>query len=115
MRAPGSTGRCGKPGSLEAPPPPPLHRITVDEYERIIASGAVEDLRRVKLIDVYMVERMGKKAGHHRTTKEVLKALDDRLSPGWASQKEEPTRIPADDEMEPDIANIRGQEGRSNA
>jgi hypothetical protein len=69
----------------------------------------------VKLIDVYMVDRTGKKAGHHWTTKEILKALDDRLSPGWASQKEEPTRIPAYDEMEPDIANIRGQEGRSNA
>jgi hypothetical protein len=84
-------------------------------FRPIIASGAVEDLRQVKLIDVYMVDRMGKKAGHHWTTKEILKALDDRLSPGWASQKEEPTRIPAYDEMEPDIANIRGKEGRSNA
>jgi Uma2 family endonuclease len=86
----------------------PLHRITVDEYERIIASGALEDSSRVELIDGYMVDKMGKKAGHRWTTKEVLKALDRRLPPGWTSQKEEPVRIPTYDEPEPDIAIIRG-------
>jgi Uma2 family endonuclease len=96
---------------ISSPPPsgtPPLHRITVDEYERIIASGALEDPSRVELIDGYMVDKMGKKAEHRWTTKEVLKALDSRLLPGWTSQKEEPVRIPAYDEPEPDIAIIRG-------
>jgi Uma2 family endonuclease len=87
---------------------PPLHRITVDEYERIVASGALEDPSRVELIDGYMVDKMGKKAEHRWTTKEVLKALDTRLPAGWTSQKEEPVRIPAYDEPEPDIAIIRG-------
>jgi Uma2 family endonuclease len=94
-----------------SPPPsgtPPLHRITVDEYERIIASGALEDPSRVELIDGYMVDKMGKNADHRWTTKEVLKALDNRLPPGWTSQKEEPVRIPEFDEPEPDIAIIRG-------
>lgn len=94
-----------------SPPPsgtPPLHRITVDEYERIIASGSLEDPGRVELIDGYMVDKMGKNAGHRWTTKEVLKSLDARLPPGWTSQKEEPVRIPAYDEPEPDIAIIRG-------
>ena len=87
---------------------PPLHRITVDEYERIIAAGALEDPGRVELIDGYMVDKMGKNAAHRWTTKEVLKALDIRLPAGWTSQKEEPVRIPAFDEPEPDIAIIRG-------
>ncbi len=89
---------------------PPLHRITVDEYERIIASGALEDPGRVELIDGYMVDKMGKNADHRWTTKEVLKALDMRLPPGWTSQKEEPVRIPGYDEPEPDIAILRGSD-----
>ena len=88
----------------------PLHRITVDEYERIIASEALEDPSRVELIDGYMVDKMGKNAGHRYTTKEALKALDSRLPPGWTSQKEEPVRIPDFDEPEPDIAIIRGSD-----
>jgi Uma2 family endonuclease len=91
-----------------APPPPPIRRITVDEYERIIEAGALEDPSRVELIDGYMVEKMGKNAAHRYTTKETLKALDSRLPAGWTSQKEEPVRIPPDDEPEPDIAIIRG-------
>ena len=89
---------------------PLLHRITVDEYERIIAAGAIEDPSRVELIDGYMVDKMGKNAGHRYTTKEVLKALDSRLAAGWTSQKEAPVRIPGYDEPEPDIAIIRGSD-----
>jgi Uma2 family endonuclease len=91
-----------------ASPPPLIRRITVDEYERIIEAGALEDPSRVELIDGYMVEKMGKNAAHRYTTKETLKALDRRLPAGWTSQKEEPVRIPPDDEPEPDIAIIRG-------
>jgi Uma2 family endonuclease len=99
--------------TISSPPPsrtPPLHRITVDEYERIIASGALENPGRVELIDGYMVDKTGKNADHRWTTKEVLKALDRRLPPGWTSQKEEPVRIPEYDEPEPDIAIIRGSD-----
>ena len=53
---------------------------------------------------------MGKNAGHRYATKEALKALDSRLPAGWTSQKEEPVRIPAFDEPEPDIAIIRGSD-----
>ena len=88
--------------------PPPIRRITVDEYERIIEAGALEDPSRVELIDGYMVDKMGKNAAHRYTTKETLKALDSRLPAGWTSQKEEPVRIPPYDEPEPDIAIIRG-------
>ena len=87
---------------------PPLHRITVDEYERIIAAGALEDPSRVELIDGYMVDKMGKNAGHGYATKETLKALDARLPVGWTSRKEEPVRIPDYDEPEPDVAIMRG-------
>jgi Uma2 family endonuclease len=104
-----STITAAPPATAPTPPAPPtLHRITVDEYERIIAAGALEDPARVELIDGYMVDKMGKNAAHRYATKESLKALDSRLPPGWTSQKEEPVRLPAYDEPEPDIAIIRG-------
>ena len=86
----------------------PLHRITVDEYERIIALGALEDPSRVELIDGYMVDKMGKNPGHSYATKQTLKALNNRLPAGWTWRQEQPVRIPAYDEPEPDIAIIRG-------
>ncbi len=61
---------------------PPLHRITVDEYERIIATGALDDPSRVELIDGFLVDRTGKNAGHAYATKQTLKALDSRLPAG---------------------------------
>ncbi len=81
----------------------PLHKITVDEYERIGAARALEEPARVELIDGNMVAKMPKSPEHSWATKETLKMLDNRLPPGWTSQKEEPIRIPAYDEPVPDI------------
>jgi Uma2 family endonuclease len=87
-----------------------VHRITVDEYERIIAAGALKDPGRVELIDGYMVDKMGKNAEHGYATKQALKALERRLPAGCTWRKEEPVRIPAYDEPEPDVAIVRGSD-----
>ena len=99
-----STATTTQPPGLSPLP----HRITVDEYERIIEAGSLEDPSRVELIDGEMVDKMGKNAVHRWATKEAIKARDSRLPAGWTSQKEEPVRIPDYDEPEPDIAIIRG-------
>jgi Uma2 family endonuclease len=94
-----------------SPPPtgtPPLHRITVDEYERIIASGALDDPSRIELIDGYMVDKMAKNPGHSYSATAAHQALGARLPAGWLARKEEPVRIPAYDQPEPDISIIRG-------
>jgi Uma2 family endonuclease len=87
-----------------------LHRLTVDEYERIGKAGVLEEPSRVELIDGYMVDKMPKSPEHGYATKQALKALDSRLPPGWTSRKEEPVRIPAYDEPEPDVSVIRGSD-----
>jgi glutamyl-tRNA(Gln) amidotransferase subunit E len=51
---------------------------------------------------------MRKSPEHSWTTESVREALGTRLPPGWTSHKEDPVRIPAYDEPEPDIAIIRG-------
>jgi Uma2 family endonuclease len=88
--------------------PPPLHRITVDEYERIIRSGALEDPNRVELIDGYMVDKMAKNPEHSFSATATHEALMNRLPAGWSARKEEPVRIPAYNEPEPDVSVVRG-------
>jgi Uma2 family endonuclease len=90
------------------PRTPPLHRITVHEYERIIRSGALEDPNRVELIDGYMVDKMAKNPEHSFSATATHQALVDRLPAGWLARKEEPVRIPAYNEPEPDVAVVRG-------
>ena len=85
-------------------------RITVDEYERIIASGSLNEPKKVELVDGYLVTKMAKSAEHGFSVKETLKGLERLLPPGWTSRKEEPVRIPAYDEPEPDVAIVRGSD-----
>jgi len=89
---------------------PPLHRITADEFERIIAAGALEDPGRVELIDGHMVDKVAKTAEHGYATKQVVKALASRLPSGWTWRQEQPVRIPAYDEPEPDVAIVQGSD-----
>ena len=87
---------------------PEMHRITVDEYERIIRASALNDPDRVELIDGYMVDKIGKSPEHGYSTKKVIKAVEGRLPPGWTWRSEQPVRIPEYDEPEPDVTIVRG-------
>jgi len=88
--------------------PPRLRRITVDEYERIIRSGAIRDPDRVELIDGYMVDKMGKSAEHGYATRKLIDRLGPIVGPVWTWRSEQPVRIPAYDEPEPDVTILRG-------
>lgn len=87
-----------------------MHRVTVDEYERMIASGSLDEPERVELINGYTVDKMGKSAEHGFSTKRVIKSLDGRLPGGWTWRSEQPIRIPAYDEPEPDVSVVRGRD-----
>jgi hypothetical protein len=70
------------------PNDPPLHRITVDEYEKIAASGALEDPAWVELIDGYMVDKMAKSPEHTFTAIATQQAFANRLLAGWSVRLE---------------------------
>ncbi len=91
-------------------PLPGMHRVTVDEYERIIASGSLDDPERVELINGYIVDKLGKSAEHGFSTKRIIKSLDGRLPGGWTWRSEQPVRIPDYDEPEPDVSVVRGRD-----
>ncbi len=86
---------------------PRIHRITVDEYDRIGDSGALEHPHRIELIDGYLVDRMPKNPGRSYSCTEALAAVGTRLPSGWFPRAEQPIRIPDFDEPEPDISILR--------
>jgi Uma2 family endonuclease len=86
-----------------------LYRVNVDEYERIVAAGVLDD-DRVELIDGYLVKTMGKNPPHRWSTKVLVKMIDRLITPGWTWRLEQPLRIPDFDEPEPDIAIVRGSD-----
>ena len=104
-----STSTPTQPASSPAtlPTSPVLYRMTVDEYARI---GEMLDDRRLELIDGHLVKKMPKNPEHSWSTKQVLKALESRLPRRWIARKEEPVRIPAYDEPEPDVSILRGSD-----
>ena len=55
--------------------PSRLRRITVDEYERMIRAGALDDPKRVELIGGYLVQKMAKSAEHGYATKKLIKGV----------------------------------------
>jgi Uma2 family endonuclease len=84
-----------------------LYRMTVDEYARI---GEMLDDPRVELIDGHLVKKMPKNPEHSWSTKRVFKALERLLPDGWTWRTEQPVRIPAYDEPEPDVSIVRGSD-----
>ena len=96
--------------TITSTPSPPLaspevYRFTVDEYERM---AEVLDGCRVELIDGYLVRKMPKKPPHIWAVMCLVETIPSLLPPGWTWRKEDPVRIPAFDEPEPDLAVLRG-------
>jgi Uma2 family endonuclease len=96
-------------------PPPTLApltplRITVDEFDRIIASGSLNEPKKIELVDGYMVTKMPKSAEHSFSTNKVVKAMEKLLPTGWTARKEDAVRIPEYDEPEPDVTVLRGSD-----
>jgi Uma2 family endonuclease len=88
-------------------PPPTIYRLSVDEYERLVRAGVLDDAR-IELIDGYLVTKMGKNPSHILVAGTLIDILAGILPVGWFSRKEDPVRIPQFDEPEPDVSVVRG-------
>ena len=84
-----------------------LYRMTVDQYERLVRVGVLDD-PKVELINGWLVTKMSKNPAHVVATGRLFRLLDGLLPPGWHLRKEEPVRIPDRDEPEPDLAVVAG-------
>lgn len=87
--------------------PLPLHRLDLDTYNKIVASGALEG-RRVELLHGLLVEMSPQSPTHA--------VLIERLTHHFASAKARmrvqlPIEVPVDSEPEPDIALLNHEPG----
>ena len=86
---------------------PMVDRISVDEYERMVAAGVLDD-PRVELLDGLLVRKAGKTPPHVIATKTLGRLLERIVPPGWHIAREDPVRIPDFHEPEPDLAVVAG-------
>jgi Uma2 family endonuclease len=87
---------------------PVLYRISVDEYDRMVAAGVFSDDPRIELIEGLLVKKMPKKPPHVVATAKLERLLARVLPPRWHIRKEDPLRIPDFNEPEPDLAIVAG-------
>ena len=84
-------------------------RLTVDQYEARVASGAFTKRDRLELIEGKLVEKMTKGRRHSASSELCWRAINASLPTGWHVRIEKPVRIPArDSEPEPDVSVARG-------
>ena len=83
-------------------------RITVDEYDRMVESGAIGEDEPVELLGGELVPKMGQKPDHVWAVDYLDQAITAHSLGAWHVRKEHPVRIPEFDEPEPDIAIVRG-------
>jgi Uma2 family endonuclease len=89
--------------------PSPLYRMTVEEYEAMVASGAFKGRNRFHLINGYLVEKMTHNPPHAVADERCGVALHRVIPPGWHVRAAKPVRIPGrDSEPEPDRCIARG-------
>jgi Uma2 family endonuclease len=87
--------------------PFPIARFSVEQYHRMIESGALGEDDRVELIDGWVVTQMAKGPEHAYSTGQCQELLQRLLPDGWHLRNQEPITL-ADSEPEPDLGVVRG-------
>lgn len=85
----------------------PRHRLTVDDFDALIASGRLADAR-VELIDGDLVDMNAQGPVHASLTVWLHRLLEAAYGPGYHVRDHSPLRATQHDQPEPDLALVRG-------
>jgi Uma2 family endonuclease len=89
--------------------PSPLYRITLEQFEAMISSGAFTKRDRVHLINGYLVARMTELPAHGAACDAIHLSLEPLLPAGWYVRTERVIRVPSHSSMpEPDVVVVGG-------
>jgi Uma2 family endonuclease len=84
-------------------------RLSVAQYEAMVASGEYTKADRLELIEGKLVAKMTKGGKHSASSGRTWRAIHALLPAGWHVRIETPVRIPdRDSEPEPDVSVARG-------
>jgi Uma2 family endonuclease len=87
--------------------PRPLHKFTVDDYERLIELGILGEDERVELIHGEIVEMSPIGARHIACVRESNRSCHRQLGDDVYIHIQSPIRLPGDGEPEPDVSLVR--------
>jgi Uma2 family endonuclease len=85
----------------------PLHRFSVDQYEKMIEAGILTSEDRVELIEGIVIQKMTQHPPHAVAIDYALDALRPLLSNGWRLREQKPIKL-SNSEPEPDLVVVRG-------
>ena len=88
--------------------PSPLFRMTLEQYEAMVESGAFSEHDRFHLINGFLVEKMTQHDPHATADELCGRALDKVIRPGWHVRSAKPVRLPPNSKPEPDRSVVRG-------
>lgn len=89
----------------------PIARFTVEQYHRMIASGALDEDDDVELIEGWVVRKMAKGPAHAYVTGRLEDVLRAHAGAGLHVRNQEPITLSAS-EPEPDLCIVRGDRER---
>lgn len=97
--------------ALSNPVPPfPIARFSVEQYHRMIESGAFTEDDRLELIEGWVVQQMAKGPGHEYAVGQGEELLRARIPAGWHVRNQAPITL-TKSEPEPDLTIVRGDRG----
>jgi len=85
-----------------------LYRLTVKQYDRMVAAGILGKRDRVELIEGILVAKMGRNPPHVQSCNKALRELQQLSRAGWHVRKEDPIVVSDLSKPEPDLAVVRG-------
>jgi Uma2 family endonuclease len=94
----------------QAVPPFPIARFSVEQYHRMIESGAFTEDDRLELIEGWVVQQMAKGPGHEYVVGQTDELLRSLVPAGWHVRNQAPITLTSS-EPEPDLAIVRGDRG----
>jgi Uma2 family endonuclease len=89
------------------------HRITVDEYHRMIEAGSLGEDDRVQLIGGAIVAMTPQGPAHALAIQNLTRLLAPALPADLALRVQLPLTLPHESEPEPDVAVVRLEDARS--
>lgn len=93
-----------------AVPPLPIARFSVDQYHRMIESGAFTEDDRLELIEGWVVQQMAKGPGHEYAVGQGEELLRAHVPAAWHVRNQAPITLTSS-EPEPDLTVVRGDRG----
>jgi len=93
-----------------AVPPFRIARFSVEQYHRMIESGAFTEDDRLELIEGWVVQQMSKGPGHEYSVGQGEELLRTHVPAGWHVRNQAPITLTSS-EPEPDLTIVRGDRG----